>query len=795
MPHQFYLNIIDFLASLLDSRAGNFRAHAHTVSLYSQVICQQLGLDSEESEAISTAAYLHDIHKLIQRGEDEDVALIERLLESIDAPIQVGEMLRSVNLRFDGKGVKDGQFRGEEIPLGARIIAVANAFDEISRGRVDTQVIRKDHTFEALQKRSGSYLDPKIVRCLVEGLKTKFTNFFRPSDSRVMVISNHDDFCYGLANSLMNNGYEAAVVKEIADVLETVDEFSPQAVIIDRDILSEVVNVYRDNDRFLHRPVIVVGESSSDSSLRSTEYVAIDTFITRSSDYKPLLKLIENTVERVMRQDAKARDNAEYYASAGNNQKAGEIFREIGDYRLAAKNFEIAQSYGLAAEMYELLKSYAKAARSFEMAGDYLNAAKYYDKVGMYEERGRVFEKTGDYYYSAKNKLFRGEKKNALALFKQITPSHQRYRKACYYLAKIYMEEKEWQNALKCYEKVIAGETADLKNIRHYYNVAVAYEHLGKYSEAGNIYEKIMGIDYNFRDVYKRNEKLRSKVLEEEKRTKMEQKVADFVPRAGIQNTEAVRYERHQVLGRGGMGIVYEATDLVLGRKIALKVLSAALKDDPLVVETFTREAKAAAMLNHVNIVTIYDAGIENSNYFIAMEVIQGNTLKEIIQEKRFSIASVLRLMRQICNGLKYAHSKKIIHRDLTNSNIMLTKDNVVKIMDFGLARIVEHLLSEQSIIGGTPSYMAPEQVKGAPIDHRADIYALGVNMFELTTGRLPFLKGDLGYHHLHTPPPSPQDINPKIPSELDAVILKCLQKEPSKRFQSVEDLIKALKL
>jgi serine/threonine protein kinase len=137
----------------------------------------------------------------------------------------------------------------------------------------------------------------------------------------------------------------------------------------------------------------------------------------------------------------------------------------------------------------------------------------------------------------------------------------------------------------------------------------------------------------------------------------------------------------------------------------------------------------------------------------------------------------------------------KIIHRDLTNANIMLTKNNIVKIMDFGLARIVEHLMSEQSIIGGTPSYMAPEQVQGAPIDQRADIYALGVNLFELTTGRLPFVQGDLGYHHVHSAPPDPRDFNPKIPADLSEVTLKCLAKNPADRYQSVAELMEALRI
>lgn len=790
---RFHFNTLDFVVSVLDANAGNFRAHAHAVARYSRVMAEHLKLSLDETDEVVTAAYLHDFNKLIEmKKKTYDM---QEMLNTLNAPASLSAIVRHMHEKFDGSGTPDG-LKGEAIPLGSRILAVANMLDEISRGKVDTQVMRREEAFDSLRKRAGTYLDPQLVDCLIDGLKSRFRQYYKESDARVLIAAEADDQRFFVANVLMESGFTVHTSKDADDAFEQVQQFSPHLVVLSSGLFGKLSELCSSNDVYVQQPVLVVGRRGGATEIPSSDFVPIEDFVETPIDALMLGDKVDKIFERVVRQEAKQRDAAAFFERSGNNVKAGDIYKELGDHRKAADMYEVAGAYGMAGEMYELVKDVKRAAKAFEMAGDYVKAATYYNEAGMFEDRGRVYEKTGDAYYTAKNRLFQGDSSGALEYFKKVEPSHAKFRKACYYLAKLLMDKKDWSGSIRAYERLIDGESIAPGNVRHFYNVALSQEHLQHYHEALEIYEKILGVDYNFRDVYKRIERLRRKLQQQEQQTKMEHKVTDFADvgtkRSAAANT---RYEKIRVLGRGGMGVVYEATDLVLGRKVALKVLSAAFREDKLVVETFLREAKAAAMLNHVNIVTIFDAGIENNNYFIAMEAIAGSTLKEIIAEKRFSIPSVLRIMRQICNGLKYAHSKKIIHRDLTNSNIMLTKDNIVKIMDFGLARIVEHLMSEQSIIGGTPSYMAPEQVQGAPIDQRADIYALGINLFELTTGRLPFLKGDLGYHHIHTAPPNPRELNAKIPQELNAVILKCLEKNPDDRYQSVAELMQALKI
>jgi serine/threonine-protein kinase len=243
------------------------------------------------------------------------------------------------------------------------------------------------------------------------------------------------------------------------------------------------------------------------------------------------------------------------------------------------------------------------------------------------------------------------------------------------------------------------------------------------------------------------------------------------------------------------MGIVYKARDTVLDRVVAYKVLPDALKENPQALKNFLREAKSAAQLNHPNIVTVYDAGEQDGRYYIAMEYVDGTTLKEILRRRRvIATGGLLQLLLQLCEALAYAHDKKIVHRDVKTANAMWTRDRKAKIMDFGLAKIVEEVRNHTTLVSGTPYYMSPEQTLGHNVDHRTDIYSLGVMAFELATGTLPFREGNVPYHHVHTPAPDPREANPDLPEPIAAIILRCLQKEPAERFESTREIIVKLR-
>jgi serine/threonine-protein kinase len=242
------------------------------------------------------------------------------------------------------------------------------------------------------------------------------------------------------------------------------------------------------------------------------------------------------------------------------------------------------------------------------------------------------------------------------------------------------------------------------------------------------------------------------------------------------------------------MGVVYRARDKRLGRIVALKRLPESLRHNPTAVELFLREAQAAAVLNHRNIVTLFDAGEEDGVYFISMELLVGMALNGILEKRgRLSALDTARLGIQIAAGLQYAHEQRIVHRDIKTANLFFTRERVVKIMDFGLAKTIEEVRRSSTMIGGTPYYMAPEQAAGEAVDHRTDLYAFGVTLFRTVTGALPFVEGDLAYHHRHTPAPDARELDSSVPEALAVLLAKLLAKQPAERCQSAAEVAAVL--
>jgi len=254
------------------------------------------------------------------------------------------------------------------------------------------------------------------------------------------------------------------------------------------------------------------------------------------------------------------------------------------------------------------------------------------------------------------------------------------------------------------------------------------------------------------------------------------------------------RYQILKELGRGGMGIVFQAYDKELKEQVAIKILSPLLSSDPDALERLKREVSSARRVTHPNVIRIHDISEFNDLHFISMEFFDGISLKDYIKKTgALSLMQALNIALQICDGLEAAHRKGVIHRDLKSQNVIIGSTNQIKIIDFGLAH-AENLggLTATGLIMGTPEYMAPEQVAGKSVDERADIYSLGIILYEMFTGRVPFT-GDsaiaVGFKQLKEDPPKPRDINPQIPPEIESVILQALQKNPLSRFLSVGDL------
>src|SRR5437588_7442668 len=261
---------------------------------------------------------------------------------------------------------------------------------------------------------------------------------------------------------------------------------------------------------------------------------------------------------------------------------------------------------------------------------------------------------------------------------------------------------------------------------------------------------------------------------------------------------KVARYEIVEELGRGAMGLVYKALDPTIGRTVALKTMRLdvhGLETEDM-LRRFKNEARAAGLLNHPNIVTIYDAGEQEGMFYIAMEYIQGTTLHALLTEKRVLTAEeVIELSRQMCKGLDYAHSNGIIHRDIKPANIMITADGTVKIMDFGIAKAGGGMTNTGQVLG-TPNYMSPEQVKGKQLDGRSDLFSFGVILYGMITGEKPFVGQNVTtiiYKIVNESPIAPRDLDVTVHPGLSAVVTKALAKAPDDRYQSGAQLMNDL--
>ncbi len=259
-------------------------------------------------------------------------------------------------------------------------------------------------------------------------------------------------------------------------------------------------------------------------------------------------------------------------------------------------------------------------------------------------------------------------------------------------------------------------------------------------------------------------------------------------------STFAGRYQIIEELGRGGMGRVYRALDKKLNEEVAFKLIKPEIASDKNIVQRFSNELKVARKITHKNVGKMFDLNEEAGTHYITMEYVSGQDLKGLIKQTgQLGVGTALSIVKQVCEGLSEAHKTGVVHRDLKPSNIMIDKDGNAKIMDFGIARsLTGKRITGVGVMIGTPEYMSPEQVESKEIDQRSDIYSLGVILYEMVTGQVPF-EGDtpysIGVKHKSEVPRNPQEINPQISDDLNRMILKCLEKEKEKRYQSAGEL------
>ena len=268
---------------------------------------------------------------------------------------------------------------------------------------------------------------------------------------------------------------------------------------------------------------------------------------------------------------------------------------------------------------------------------------------------------------------------------------------------------------------------------------------------------------------------------------------------ARVRDTLGGRYELLEVIGRGGMGVVYRAHDRVLERTVAVKVLQAELAETRTLVERFEREARAAAKLSDPNVVPVFDTGRDPSDRYIVMEHVTGVSLAELLRERgALPVSRAIEIAAQIASALAAAHAAGIVHRDVKPGNVMIDRAGAAKVLDFGIARArADDALTRATVVLGSAPYMSPEVALGATADERSDIYSLGCVLYEMLTGRPPFI-GDLPAavmnQQVSATPVPPRELVPTLPPALDALVVEMLAKRPEDRPQQAAALAQALR-
>jgi len=472
---------------------------------------------------------------------------------------------------------------------------------------------------------------------------------------------------------------------------------------------------------------------------------------------------------------------SELYILAGNKKLAAEIMEKAGWHEksslVMASYYEEKDMKRDAIQLYEKMGRFDDVARLYGSIGEKLKAAEFYSKAGKSLVAASIFKEMG---YIDK----------ALSTLESASKTEKQTKEAEILKFDLLMEKGLYKDARAIVEKLLAGKVPTASNVPLYYRLAGVYEEEGKAKEAVTIYSKLIKLDSNYMDVKERMERLK-RILETPSPSAIDQYAQTILlPREG-ESVLSKRYKLIEELGRGGMGIVIKAQDAVLGRTVAIKLMSTGGASDPKWIDAFIREARTSASLNHPNIVTVYDVGEDKGAFYIVMEYVEGMVVKKLLEEYPNGMPTQLAIFIsvQMLKGLAYAHEKGIIHRDVKPSNIMWMPKRVVKLMDFGLAKAMEEIKHGETIVGGTPLYMSPEQILGEKTDARTDIYSFGCTLYELLSGSPPFMHGDIGYHQVHTAPKPLTDIGNHVPEWLSDIVIKCLNKLPERRYMRVEQL------
>ncbi|MFQ5418040.1 MAG: protein kinase, partial [Myxococcota bacterium] len=480
---------------------------------------------------------------------------------------------------------------------------------------------------------------------------------------------------------------------------------------------------------------------------------------------------------------------ARHFEAAGRDFEAAELHRELANFERSGELYDHAGEAAQAAAMYRSAGDLTRAGEAYERANRMDSAVECYREAGEMTKWIGTLERMGAAFEAAQVAIDADDWGRAIRNLQLVPREDMNHFEAATLLVDAFVREGHLDLAAEQIDEILRTHGAPMVPLDRCESLAGELENKGEFERALDMLEIVRRRDATFPNLATRIEGLRKQI------TKQSESGRNATSGVGDSEfAEGFRYEILEELGRGGMGIVFKARDRRLGRIVALKRLPDNLRNHPKAVKLFLREARAAAALNHPNIVTLFDAGREHDTFYITMEMLEGSPFQNILHKRgKLTPRDVTRLGTQTANGLHYAHEQRIIHRDIKTGNLFFTSGKKVKIMDFGLAKMLEEVRRASTVIGGTPYYMAPEQSLGQTVDSRADIYALGVTLYELLTGKVPFVDGDVAYQHRHTPPPDPRGRTGGVPDALAELVLHMLEKSPDDRPATAAEVARRL--
>lgn len=502
---------------------------------------------------------------------------------------------------------------------------------------------------------------------------------------------------------------------------------------------------------------------------------------------------------------------AQLFQQIGELVMAGEAYLQAGQLEAAARCMQQAGETKRASEIggryYEGLGKWKEAGMAYEGGGQFKKAGDCFSKANEPLQAATNYERAQEFYGAGLAMVHAHKWEDAVRVLQKLPENHAHFDESRGLLGRAFFALKEHAHCAATLENHLLGQRVKKDNIELFWMLALAYEQLNKLEESEQTFLKIRSVDVSFRDVSQRLSNVQSRISmyggASQRDVSSMPTMATPAPQGDgkspvmsmVEKSLHNRYELERELGRGGMGVVYKARDTQLDRPVALKFLGSLVDGSEEFRLRFQREARAAAQVSHPNILSIYDIGVEQGSTYIAMEYIEGPNLNQYLNQKgRLSVREAVNVIGQACAALEAIHQAGIVHRDIKPDNILIAKGGLVKLMDFGLAKGYGARLTGSHVIMGTPCYMSPEQARGGDVGPKSDIYAIGLVLYELLSGKTVFNEGNVLERQILEMPPPPSSVVEDIPQLLDQIVMKCIAKDPAERFNTAAELSQYLR-